>query len=456
MSSPERILVIDDEEVVREIFQRLLKSEHYSTDLCASGEEALRLTRDKEYDAVILDVMMNGIGGLGTLRELRKVDPDIPIIMVTAYASLENAIECMKQGAFDYITKPFKNDAVLLAIKKAIQQRALVRENKNLKSQLKEIYGFENIVGHSEQMRQVFELVLQVAPSRSTILITGESGTGKELIAKAIHYHSPRSGRPFVPVNTGSLPPDLLESNLFGHMKGSFTGAIATKKGLFEIADGGSLFFDEIGNITPDTQAKLLRVIQEKEFMRVGGLETIHVDVRIIVATNSELYSLVQEGKFREDLYYRLNVISIHLPALRERMEDLPLLADHFIQKYCKENNKPPLHLTPPALNALMDYSWPGNVRELENVIERAVVLCRGESITVELLPNTIRQRARPFMIAEANLPFKEKVDEYRKMLILDALQKSDGVQKEAARLLRIKPTTLNEMIKRFRIKTPA
>ncbi|HEY4491285.1 MAG TPA: sigma-54 dependent transcriptional regulator, partial [Acidobacteriota bacterium] len=421
-----------------------------------SGEEALRLTRDKEYDAVILDVMMNGIGGLGTLRELRKVDPDIPIIMVTAYASLENAIECMKQGAFDYITKPFKNDAVLLAIKKAIQQRALVRENKNLKSQLKEIYGFENIVGHSEQMRQVFELVLQVAPSRSTILITGESGTGKELIAKAIHYHSPRSGRPFVPVNTGSLPPDLLESNLFGHMKGSFTGAIATKKGLFEIADGGSLFFDEIGNITPDTQAKLLRVIQEKEFMRVGGLETIHVDVRIIVATNSELYSLVQEGKFREDLYYRLNVISIHLPALRERMEDLPLLADHFIQKYCKENNKPPLHLTPPALNALMDYSWPGNVRELENVIERAVVLCRGESITVELLPNTIRQRARPFMIAEANLPFKEKVDEYRKMLILDALQKSDGVQKEAARLLRIKPTTLNEMIKRFRIKTPA
>jgi DNA-binding NtrC family response regulator len=456
MSNPERILVIDDEEVVREVFQRLLKSENYSTDLCASGEDALRLARDKEFDAVILDVMMNGIGGLGTLRELRKIDPDVPIIMVTAYASLENAIECMKQGALDYITKPFKNDAVLLAIKKAIQQRALVRENKNLKSQLKEIYGFENIVGHSEQMRQVFELVLQVAPSRSTILITGESGTGKELIAKAIHYHSPRSGRPFVPVNTGSLPPDLLESNLFGHMKGSFTGAIATKKGLFEIADGGSLFFDEIGNISPDTQSKLLRVIQEKEFMRVGGLETIHVDVRIIVATNSELFSLVQDGKFREDLYYRLNVISIHLPPLRERMEDLPLLADHFIQKYCRENNKPSLHLTPPALNALMDYSWPGNVRELENVIERAVVLCRGDAVTVELLPNTIRQRARPFMIAEANLPFKEKVDEYRKMLILDALQKSDGVQKEAARLLRIKPTTLNEMIKRFRIKTPA
>ena len=455
MSNQERILVIDDEEVVREIFQRLLKSEGYQSDLCASGEEGLRLAREKEYDAAVLDVMMNGIGGLETLQELRRMDSDIPVVMVTAYASLENAIECMKQGAFDYITKPFKNDEVLLAIRNAINQRSLLRENRNLKSQLKGIYGFENIVGHSEQMRQVFDLVVQVAPSRSTILITGESGTGKELIAKAIHYHSPRAGNPFVVVNSGSLPPDLLESNLFGHMKGSFTGAIATKKGLFEIADGGSIFFDEIGNITADTQAKLLRVIQEKEFMRVGGVETIHVDVRIIAATNTDLYVLTREGRFREDLYYRLNVISIHLPALRERMEDLPLLADHFIQKYCKENNKPPLHLTPPALNALMDYSWPGNVRELENVIERAVVLCRGDAISVDLLPDTIRQKARPFMIAEANLPFKEKVDEYRKMLILDAMQKADGIQKEAARLLRIKPTTLNEMIKRYRIKAP-
>jgi two-component system response regulator PilR (NtrC family) len=239
-------------------------------------------------------------------------------------------------------------------------------------------------------------------------------------------------------------------------MKGSFTGAIATKKGLFEIADGGSIFFDEIGNINPDTQSKLLRVIQEKEFMRVGGVETIHVDVRIIAATNTDLYSATQEGRFREDLYYRLNVISIHLPPLRERMDDLPLLADHFVQKYCKENDKPALHLTPQALNALMDYAWPGNVREFENVIERAVVLCRGDSITVDLLPDTIRKKARPMIITEANLPFKEKVDEYRKLLILDALQKASGVQKEAARLLRIKPTTLNEMIKRYRIRMPA
>ena len=384
------------------------------------------------------------------------MDSDIPVIMVTAYASLENAIECMKHGAFDYITKPFKNDVVLLAINKAIHQRSLLQENKNLKSQLKGIYGFENIVGHSEQMRKVFDLVSQVAPSRSTILITGESGTGKELIAKAIHFHSPRSGRPFVVVNSGSLPPDLLESNLFGHMKGSFTGAIATKKGLFEIADGGSIFFDEIGNINLDTQAKLLRVIQEKEFMRVGGVETIHVDVRIIAATNSDLYGATKEAKFREDLYYRLNVISIHLPPLRERMEDIPLLADYFVQKYCKENEKLQLHITPEALNAMMEYSWPGNVRELENVIERAVVLCRGDAITVELLPETISRKTRPFMISEENLPFKEKVDQYRKLLILDALEKADGIQKEAARLLRIKPTTLNEMIKRYRIRTPA
>lgn len=456
MSNPERILVIDDEEVVREIFQRLLKSSAYQADFSPSGEEGIKLAREKEFDAVILDVMMNGMGGLATLQELRKTDPDIPVIMVTAYASLENAIECMKQGAFDYITKPFKNDAVLLAIQKALKQRSLLRENKNLKSQLKEIYGFENIVGHSEQMRKVFDLVLQVAPSRSTILITGESGTGKELIAKAIHFHSPRAGRPFVVVNSGSLPPDLLESNLFGHLKGSFTGAIASKKGLFEVADGGSIFFDEIGNITPDTQSKLLRVIQEKEFMRVGGVDTVHVDVRIIAATNSDLFAATKDGRFREDLYYRLNVISINLPALRERMDDVPLLADHFVQKYCRENDKEPLHLTPQALNALMDYSWPGNVRELENVIERAVVLCRGDAITADLLPDIIREKARPFIIAEGNVPFKEKVDQFRKVLILDALQKADGVQKEAAKILRIKPTTLNEMMKRYSIRYPA
>ncbi|PWT89093.1 MAG: hypothetical protein C5B54_09505 [Acidobacteria bacterium] len=453
MSNTERILVIDDEDVVREIFQRLLKSAGYQSDFCVSGEDGLKSVREKEYDAVVLDVMMNGIGGIGALQELRKMDPDLPVIMVTAYASVDNAVECMKQGAFHYVTKPFKNEEVLLTIQKAIERRHLLRENKQLKTQLRTIYGFENIIGHSEQMRAIFDLVSQVAPSRSTVLITGESGTGKELIAKAIHYNSQREGRPFVVVNSGSLPPDLLESNLFGHLKGSFTGAITSKKGLFEVADGGSIFFDEIGNINLDIQAKLLRVMQEKEFMRVGGVETTHVDVRIIAATNSDLYTLVREGRFREDLYYRLNVITIPLPPLRDRMVDVPLLADHFVQKYCKENEKPHLYLTPQALNALMDYPWPGNVRELENVIERAVVLCRGDAITPDLLPDIIRQKVKPFMIAEENLPFKDKVDRYRKLLITDALQKSNGVQKEAARILRIKPTTLNEMIKRYGIK---
>lgn len=456
MSNQERILVIDDEEVVREIFLRLLKSEGYLVDSCSSGEEGLRLTRDREYDTIILDVMMNGLGGLGTLQEIRKSDPDMPVIMVTAYASMENAVECMKQGALDYITKPFKNDVVMLAVRKAIKQRSLVAENRSLKTQLKGIFGFGNIVGRSEKMRSVFDLVTQVAASRSTVLIAGESGTGKELIAKAIHYNSPRSGRQFVVVNSGSLPPDLLESNLFGHMKGSFTGATATKKGLFEVADGGSIFFDEIGNISPDTQAKLLRVMQEKEFMRVGGVETIHVDVRIIAATNSDLLKATQEGRFREDLYYRLNVITIQLPPLRERMEDLPPLADHFIQKYCTENDKPPMQMTPEALNTLMDYSWPGNVRELENVVERAVVLARGSSITADSLPEAIRRKALPsIMNMDSSQTFKERVDQYRKLLILDALEKSDGVQKEAARRLRIKPTTLNEMIKRYQIKVP-
>lgn len=453
MSNTERILVIDDEEVVREIFQRLLKTSRYQADFCVSGEEGVQHAREKEYSAVILDVMMNGMGGIGALQELKKMDPDLPVIMLTAYASIDNAVECMRLGASHYITKPFKNEEVLLTLQKAIDQRHLLHENKALKSQLKGIFGFENIIGHSEQMKSVFDMVSQVAPSRSTILITGESGTGKELIARAIHFNSQRAGGAFVVVNSGSLPADLLESNLFGHLKGSFTGAITSKKGLFEVADGGSIFFDEIGNITLDIQSKLLRVIQEKEFMRLGGVETIHVDARIIAATNSDLYDLTQEGKFREDLYYRLNVISIKLPPLRERMSDIPILANHFVQKYCKENDKPLLQLTPQALNVLMDYNWPGNVRELENVMERAVVLSRGDSVTAELLPDNIRQKNKPYLIADANLPFKDKVDHYRKLLILDALQKSNGVQKEAARILRIKPTTLNEMIKRYHIK---
>ena len=301
--------------------------------------------------------------------------------MITAFASMETAITAMKKGAFDYITKPFKNDEVLVVLRNAVERRRLVAENVTLKQNLQARYHkFANIIGGSPQMKQVFDLIIQAAPSRSTILITGESGTGKELVARAIHSNSARSDKSFVTVNSGNLPPDLLESTLFGHVKGAFTGAVYPKKGLFELADKGSIFFDEIGNIPIETQAKLLRVMQEREFMRLGGMETIKVDVRIIAATNVDLKQEMEDGRFREDLFYRLHVITIHLPPLRERKDDIPLLVQHFLEKYGEENERPELEVLPEALDLLMEYDWPGNVRELENVIERAVVLTPGRT----------------------------------------------------------------------------
>ena len=328
------------------------------------------------FDAAIVDVMMPGIDGIATLEELKKIDEDLPVVMVTAFASVETAISAMKRGAFDYITKPFKNDEVVIVVRNAVERRQLVAENAALRQSLQaQAQKFSGIIGRSPRMRQVFNLIMQAAPSRSTILITGESGTGKELVARAIHANSPRADRAFVTVNSGNLPPDLLESTLFGHVKGAFTGAINPKKGLYDLADKGSIFFDEIGNIPHETQAKLLRVMQEREFMRLGGMETIRVDARIIAATNCDLKEMVDEGRFREDLYYRLHVINIFLPPLRDRKDDIPPLAQHFLEKYGAENNKADIELKPEALDLLMEYNWPGNVRELENVIERAVVL---------------------------------------------------------------------------------
>ena len=370
------ILVIDDEEIMREILEALLTREGYQVRLASSGEEGLELARSAPFDAAIVDVMMPGLDGIATLQELRKLDDDLPVLMITAFASVETAIAAMKLGAFDYITKPFKNDEVLVVVRNAVERRQLVAENTALKQTLQAQYRrFAGIIGGSPRMKQVFDLIIQAAPSRSTILVTGESGTGKELVARAIHSNSPRAERAFVTVNSGNLPPDLLESTLFGHVKGAFTGAINPKKGLCDLADKGSIFFDEIGNIPPETQAKLLRVMQEREFMRLGGMDTIKVDVRIIAATNCDLRQMVEDGRFREDLYYRLHVINIFLPPLRQRKEDIPLLAQHFLEKYGEENNRPDLEITPDALDVLMDYDWPGNVRELENVIERAVVL---------------------------------------------------------------------------------
>ena len=452
------ILVIDDEEIMREILETLLTREGYAVRLADQAQAGLELARTVPFDAAIVDVMLPGMNGIALLDELKKLDDELPVVMITAFASVENAIAAMKRGAFDYITKPFKNDEVLVVLKNAIERRRLVDENRALRQNLQaRSQRFGDIIGRSGRMRQVFDLVIQAAPSRTTILIQGESGTGKELVARAVHTNSQRSDRAFITVNSGSLPPDLLESNLFGHVKGAFTGAVYPKKGLFELADKGTIFFDEIGNVPVETQAKLLRVIQEREFMRLGGVETIKVDVRIIAATNVDLHRMMEEGRFREDLYYRLHVITVELPPLRERKDDIPLLVQHFLEKHGKENNRAGLEIAPDALDLLMEYDWPGNVRELENVIERAVVLSSSPRIEVDLVPDHVR-RTRAFQLPQFVLPpegisFKDVITDFEKRLIESTLDAAGGVQKRAAELLQIKPTTLNEMIKRYDIR---
>ena len=453
-----RILIVDDEEVLRDVLDAVLRREGFDVVSASSGEEALSLLDGEEIDLVILDIMLPGISGIDTLRSMRISNPHLPVIVITAFSSIDGAIEAMKYGAYHYIPKPFKNEEVIITVNKALEQRRLSSENERLKAELSEKYAYANIIGKSEAMRKVYELVRLAAPSRSNILIAGESGTGKELIAKAIHHASPRARNAFVTVNSGSLPPELLESSLFGHMKGAFTGAIATKRGLFEVADGGSIFLDEIGNINLETQAKLLRVIQEKEFMRLGSVETVKVDVRIIAASNADLSKLMRDNQFREDLFYRLNVITIPLPPLRRKREDIPLLITHFLDKYSEENKRKTPQVTPEAMRILMDHSWPGNVRELENAIERAVVLCTGDRISPELLPDYLRYPVstdQPAMVVPAEgLSLKDAVSRYERAMILQSLELANGVQKKAAELLQLKPSTLNEMMKRLGIHT--
>ncbi len=452
------LLVVDDEAIMREILQSLLERQGCRVRLAASGLKGIELARADAFDAVLLDVMMPGMDGLAALDEIRRQDDAPPVIMVTAFGTSRNTREAFKRGAFDFIEKPFKNDDVLLVVRNAVAQQRLASENRVLRQNLRaQASRFGDIIGRSPRIRSVFEIIARAAPSRATILVSGESGTGKELVARAVHANSPRAGRPFVTVNSGSLPPDLLESNLFGHLKGAFTGAVTSKKGLFEMADHGSIFFDEIGTVPLETQAKLLRVIQEREFRRLGGVDTIKVDVRIIAATNVDLAQMVEEGSFREDLYYRLHVIAIDLPPLRDRREDVPLLARSFLTKYGKENNKPDLELTPEAMQLLDAYHWPGNVRELENVIERAAVLTVKRRIGPELIPDVVR--ASPsfqlphFDMPADGIPFRKIIDNMEVRLIVRALEVAGGVQKRAAELLHVKPTTLNEMIKRHGIR---
>lgn len=460
-----RILVIDDEIDIRESLETLLDLEGYVVDLAASGTEGLRKLEKTLFDIVLLDLMMPDKSGMDVLREFRQRDRDTPVILMTAYGSVEVAVNAIKAGANDYFSKPWDNDKLLIEIGNMISKGRLELENTHLKRALKERYSFPHIVGKSERMLRVLDLVTQVAPSRATILLTGETGTGKEVIAKAIHSHSIRSDHAFVAVNSGSLPPDLLESTLFGHVRGAFTSAYAAQKGYFEIANGGTIFFDEIGNIGPETQAKLLRVIQEREFMPLGSTEVVKVDVRIIAATNEDLRKLVEERRFREDLYYRLNVINIPLPPLRERKADIPLLVDYFFQKYCEENqrfldanNRSILRFAPDAMQLLMEHSWPGNVRELENAVERAVVLAGDALVPVDVLPEhilhaggmRIRRDASGSLPGDASL--FEKVADHERRLILEALEAASWSQTDAAEALSIPLSTLNQKIKRLEI----
>ncbi len=456
-SPARRILVIDDEGAIRDSLESLLQFEGFEVETATDGHGGLELFQRNVFDLVLLDVALPGMSGLDVLQHLHRLGAT-PVIMISAYGNVETAVAAMQHGARNFLQKPWNNEKLIADINAAIAAARVEEENVHLKRALRQRADFSNIIGKSEAMRRVFDWIGQVAPSRSTVLLQGESGTGKEMVALALHGHSPRVDRPFVPVNGGSMPAELLESTLFGHVRGAFTGAIAPKKGLFEVADGGTIFLDEIGNMSLETQAKILRVLQDRKFMRLGGVDEIQVDARVIAATNVDLHKLVAEGRFREDLFYRLNVITLTLPPLRERREDIPMLADFFLARYSEENQRPPARLTPDALRALVDYGWPGNVRELENVIERAVVLSTSPLIGPDLLPDGVVDRPAwaatplPGFEASASTSLFAMVDQYERRLILSMLEQTHGRQTEAADRFQIPLSTLNQKIKRHGI----
>jgi DNA-binding NtrC family response regulator len=449
------ILIIDDEVAIRESLETLLEFEGYTVQSAETGEEGLSRLAERPFDLVLLDFALPDRNGLEILADIRSRDPRLAVIMITAYGTVDNAVRAIQKGATNFIQKPWDNEKLLADVRAAVARHRAEEENEQLKRALKQRYNFENIVGKSETMLRMFDLVGQVAASRSTVLIQGESGTGKELIAKAIHANSPRKNQPFVPVNTGSMPTDLLESTLFGHVKGAFTSAISSKKGLFEVADGGTIFLDEIGTMSLETQSKILRVLQDRKFMHLGGVQEIHVDVRVIAATNIDLKVLTREGKFREDLFYRLNVITVDLPPLRSRAEDIPLLVNHFLAKFSAENGKPARQISPEALRPLMDYSWPGNVRELENVMERAVVLSNGPTVGIDLLPDAVVGRGSPSKMFDhqSDSSLFEIVEDCERRLIVDMLEKCSWNQTEAAERFHVPLSTLNQKIKRLNIE---
>ena len=434
-----KILVIDDEQGMRDFLSIMLKKEGYDVVAAENGSDALKAVQTEIFDLVISDVKMPGLNGIDVLKTVKEVSSETIVIMITAYATAETAVEAMKLGAYDYITKPFKVDEIKLIIQKALEKRHLRKENILLRREIESRAGFENFIGKSEAMQKVFSLIRQVADTRSTVIITGESGTGKELVARAVHFNSTRKDRPFVTVNCGALPETLLESELFGYMKGAFTGAAANKQGLFEAANSGTIFLDEISATTPALQIKLLRVLQEREFMRLGGTTEIKVDVRVIAASNQDLLAEVSKGAFREDLFYRLNVIQIHLPALRDRREDIPVLVDFFLNKFL--SGKDQKKITPEALKMLMSYRWAGNVRELENTIERLMILSSDDTIGLEHVSDAVKNlqpgaELIPLEIPEAGLNLEALLENAEKALLQKALDKTGGVKTEAAKLL--------------------
>lgn len=456
-NAPASILVVDDEEVVLDVLSTLLaRRAGHDVLLARDKAEAIQALASNPVELVLLDLFLPDGDGMEILRWIKSDDPDRTVIMMTAHGSVETAVEAMKAGAFHYLTKPFQNDEVILLVETALTQRRLRLENAGLRRALDERRRFGRLVGRSRPMQDVYRLIQQVAPARTTVLITGESGTGKELTAEAIHQLGPRAEAPFLTVNASNLPPDLLESHLFGHAKGAFTGAVSDHVGLFEAAAGGTLFFDEISTIPLPVQAKLLRVMQEKEFLPLGSVQPVRVDVRILAATNEDLSRLVADGQFREDLYYRLNVIAVHLPPLRERREDIPLLVEHFLAELGDEHSRPRVTVTREAMHFLVRYDWPGNVRQVRNTIERAMLLATGDEIGPDLLPEEIVRGPAVAPVVGALPPgvnFQGAVEEYEKALIRRALQECDGVQRRAAEILGMKATTLSERMKRLGIR---
>jgi DNA-binding NtrC family response regulator len=452
--SREKVLVVDDEPGARQILVDVLSKEKYQVATAGDGEEALHLLRESAYNLVLTDLNMPKVDGIKLLKGIQNMNSGMLSIVLTGRGTIDNAVAAMKAGAYDYITKPFKIDALVLSVKRALEFQALKKQNKNLKKLVGKKYHFENFIGDSEEMQQVFSVIEKVADTDTSVMVRGESGTGKELVARAIHFNSSRAEAAFVPINCAAIPRDLLESELFGHVKGAFTGATVSRPGRFELADGGTLFLDEVGEMPPELQVKLLRVLQDQKFERVGGTKTIQVDVRIIAATNKNLEQEIRKGTFRDDLFYRLNVVPIQIPPLRERVSDIPLMVHHFQDRLSREKNRPLKTFAKETVECLQNYPWPGNVRELENLVERVTILSEGEEITMADLPEKFTSPVRvtniqPLEIPAQGISLNDAVEEFENQLITKAMRLADGVKSKAAKLLNLNRTTLVEKIKK-------